>query len=138
MDPTFDETEIRSAERALEEALESPDPTAWVTHYTEDALFVGPGSPAVQGREGLLQMARAMNPLSSVSIRASRTGGSGNLAYAYGQASWVNGRPPDAGATTNVRFVIVWRREADGQWRVALEMLNAAEIREESSPAARS
>jgi ketosteroid isomerase-like protein len=25
-----------------------------------------------------------------------------------------------------MRFVIVWRKEADGQWRVAQEILNAA------------
>jgi uncharacterized protein (TIGR02246 family) len=126
MQPTFNESEIRSAERLLEKALESPDPTAWVYHYTEDAMFVGPGSPAVQGREALLQMARAMTPLSSVSIKALQTGGSGNMAYTYGEAAWVNGRPPKAGATTNVRLVIIWRKEADGQWRVAVELLNAA------------
>ena len=66
MQSTFDEAEIRSAERALETAPESPDATAWVYHYTEDAMFVGPGAPAVQGREALLAMAKAMQPLSSV------------------------------------------------------------------------
>ncbi len=126
MQSTFDKTEIRSAERALEKALGSPDPTAWVYHYTEDAVFVGPGAPAVQGREGLLQMARAMQPLSSVSITALRTEGDGNMAYTYGAATWVNGRPPNAGATTHVRMVIVWRKEADGEWRVTQELLNAA------------
>jgi ketosteroid isomerase-like protein len=65
-----------------------------------------------------------MKPLSSVSIKALRTEGYGNLAYIYGVASWVNGRPPIEGSTTNVRFVIVWRKEADGQWRVAQEILN--------------
>ena len=126
MKPEVSETEIRNAERALEAALESPDPTAWVYMYTEDAMFVGPGAPAVQGREALLEMARAMRPLSSVSIQALRTEGSGNLAYAYGLASWVSGRPANAGASVNMRFVIVWRKEADGQWRVAQEILNAA------------
>ena len=126
MQSTFNENEIRSAERALEKALESPDPTAWVYHYTQDAIFVGPGSPAVQGREALLQMANAMTPLSSVSITALRTDGSGNLAYSFGEATWVNGRPPNAGGTTNVRLVIVWHKEAVGQWRVAVELLNQA------------
>ena len=125
MQTTFDETEIRTAERALEAALESLDPTAWVYAYTEDAMFVGPGAPAVQGREALLQMAKAMKPLSSVSIKALRTEGNGNLAYVYGEASWVNGRSPSEGSTTNLRLVIVWRKEADGQWRVAQEILNA-------------
>ena len=122
----FDESEIRNAERSLAAAIESPDPTAWVYMYTEDAMFVGPGAPAVQGREALLEMARAMRPLSSFSIQALRTEGSENLAYAYGLASWVSGRPPNAGASVNLRFVIVWRKEADGQWRVAQEILNAA------------
>ena len=125
MQTTFDETEIRTAERALKAALESLDPTAWVYAYTEDAMFVGPGAPAVQGREALLQMAKAMKPLSSVSIKALRTEGNGNLAYVYGEASWVNGRSPNEGSTTNLRLVIVWRKEADGQWRVAQEILNA-------------
>ena len=125
MQTTFDETEIRTAERALEAALESLDPTAWVYAYTEDAMFVGPGAPAVQGREALLQMTKAMKPLSSVSIKALRTEGNGNLAYVYGEASWVNGRSPNEGSTTNLRLVIVWRKEVDGQWRVAQEILNA-------------
>ena len=124
MTPRLEE-EIRTAERALEAALQGPDPTAWVDCYTEDAVFVGPSTPAVHGREELLQMARAMTPLSSVSIVAERTEASGELACVYGRGSWVNGRPPNEGATTDVRFLIVWRRETDGAWRVSLELLNA-------------
>jgi uncharacterized protein (TIGR02246 family) len=125
MEARFDEAEIRAAERALEKALESPDPAAWVYAYTEDALFVGPGAPAVAGRAALLQVAGAMKPLSSVSIQALRTEGSGNLACVYGHGAWVSGRSSDAGPVTRVRFIIVWRKEADGQWRVAQELLNA-------------
>jgi ketosteroid isomerase-like protein len=34
---------IRGAEKALADAFEASDPTAWVDFYTEDAIFVGPG-----------------------------------------------------------------------------------------------
>jgi ketosteroid isomerase-like protein len=54
-----------------------------------------------------------------------RTDGSGNLATVYAHASWVSGRPSDARAITNVRLIIVWRKEADGQWRIAQELLHA-------------
>ena len=121
----FDGAEIRAAERALEQALQAPDPTTWVYSYTEDAVFVAPGAPAVQGRAALLQMAKAMKPLSSVSIQPIRTEGSAKLAFVYGHGSWVSGKPPDAGHVTKVRLIIVWRKEADGQWRVAQELLNA-------------
>jgi uncharacterized protein (TIGR02246 family) len=125
MELVIDEAEIRIAEHALAAALESPDPTAWVYEYTEDAVFVAPGAPAVEGREALLAMARAMKPMSSVSIKALRTEGFGKLAYVYGLASWVSGRSPNAGARVNLRLVIIWRKEADGKWRVAQEILNA-------------
>lgn len=119
----FDPREIRAAERAIITALESPDPTAWVYLYTEDAVFLEAGAPPVVGRQALLDMAKRMKPLSSVTISPERTVGVGNLAYVYCTASWVNGRPPDTGSTSRVRGVIIWLKEADGRWRVVQEVL---------------
>jgi len=119
----FDESEIRAAERRLEAALEASDPTAWVSEYTEDAVFDGGGDHPVRGREELLAMAMAMKPLSSVSIRPLRTEGHGDLAAVWIEASWVSGRPPDQGAGVDVRGMILWRKEPDGRWKVALEHL---------------
>jgi uncharacterized protein (TIGR02246 family) len=121
----FNEAEIRAAERVLVQALQSTDPQAWVYMYTEDAVFVAPGAPAVEGRAALLQMAKAMKPLSSVSLQPIRTEGSANLATVYAHGSWVSGRPAEGGAASRVRLIIVWRKEADGQWRIAQELLNA-------------
>ena len=121
----FDEAEIRAAERAMEQALEDDDPTKWVYSYTEDAIFAAPGGPTVVGRPALLEMAKAMKPLSSVRINTERTEGAGNIAVTYGTGSWVNGRPPAAGSTTVVRFSIVWRKEADGRWQISQELFNA-------------
>ncbi len=117
-DASFDENEIREAERRLEIALASPDRTAWVYEYTEDAVFDG-GQP-VEGRSALLQMAQSMAPLSSVSIRPLRTEGSTNLATVWCEATWVSG-PPDTGSVVEVRGMILWRKRSDGRWRVALE-----------------
>jgi len=115
----FDESEIRAAERALESALASTDRTAWVFEYTEDAVFDS-GAHIVQGREALLEMARNMNPLSSVSIRPLRTEGRADLAAVWCEASWVSG-PPETGTRVDVRGMILWRKEPDGRWRVAIE-----------------
>jgi ketosteroid isomerase-like protein len=125
---TFGEGELRAAEKELERALESPDPTAWVYHYTEDAVFVGPGGPAVQGRAALLDMAKAMHRLSSVVITPLRTETSGRVASVYARASWVTGAQTSAPTTTNVRGIMVWRKESDGRWRVAQELLHAEPV----------
>jgi ketosteroid isomerase-like protein len=119
---SFEPEEIRSAERAVIGALESNDPLAWVEYYTEDAVLLESGAPPVQGRPALLEMARVMKPLSSVIINPEHTEGNAKLAFVYGTGSWVNGRPPTTGNTTRVRLLMIWRKEADGHWRIAQEI----------------
>jgi uncharacterized protein (TIGR02246 family) len=118
----FDEAEIRAAERDLEASLAAADPTAWVFDYTEDGVFDAWGH-AVQGRAALLEMAQNMSPLSDMSIKALRTVGSGRLATVWCEASWVSGSEPDR-ARTEVRGILVWRKESDDRWRVALEHIS--------------
>ena len=117
----FDTNQIRVAERRVTAALTAPDVTAWVYEYTEDAVILEPASPPVSGRAALLELARSMKPIASATIDSEHIEGSGNLAYSYGIATWNSGRPPDATSTTRVRQILVWRREADGVWRIAME-----------------
>jgi ketosteroid isomerase-like protein len=119
----FDEASLRSAERELELALASDDPTAWVQHYAEDAVFDAGGDHAVQGRLALLEMARSMRPLSDVSIRPLRTEARGDLAAVWSEASWASGEAPDR-RMVHVRGILVWQRDRDGRWRVAMEHIS--------------
>lgn len=115
---------IRAAERALQEAVEAPEPTAWVDCYTEDAVFLAPGRPVIEGREALLAHARQMSRMSSLRIDPKSTDGDGDVAAVVAFASWVTGPRGSDAPTTRVRSLMVWRREADGHWRVCREMLN--------------
>jgi len=117
----FDTNQIRAAERRVTAALTAPDVTAWVYEYTEDAVLLESGAPPVSGRVALLELARSMKPIASGTINSDHIEGSGNLAYSHGTATWTNGRPPDATSITHVRQILVWRREADGVWRIAME-----------------
>jgi ketosteroid isomerase-like protein len=119
----FDESEIRAAEHRLETALGAADRTAWVFEYTADAVFDGGGEHAVVGRDSLLAMAASMRPLTEVSIRPLRTEGRDGLATVWAQASWVSGSAESNRTHVEVRGMILWRREADGVWRVAMEHL---------------
>jgi ketosteroid isomerase-like protein len=117
----FDTDQIRIAERRVIDALSAPDPTAWVYEYTEDAVIMEAAAAPIAGRAALLELARTMQPILSATIRSDHIEGSGTVAYSYGIASWVSRRPPDATSTTRVRQILVWRKEADGVWRIALE-----------------
>jgi uncharacterized protein (TIGR02246 family) len=116
---------LRAAEQALVASFEDADPAAWVDHYTDDAIFVAPGMAAIEGRDALLAHARQMTPLSSARIDAQTSDGDGDIAATLGSASWVNGPKGSDATTSRVRFLIVWRREPDGRWRIAREVLNA-------------
>ena len=120
---TSDISAIRAAERSLAQAFESPDLTAWVDSYTEDAIFVGPGVPAIEGRAALLEVAPHIS-ISSMEIEAQSTLGGGDLAATCGCATWVSGPKGSDAPTVRRRFLMVWRRDLDGAWRIAREMLN--------------
>jgi len=114
---------IRAAEEALAEAFEDADHTAWVNSYTDDAIFAGPGSPTIEGRAALLAIAPQI-AISAMEIVADSTIGAGGFAATTGRATWVSG-PRESGApTTRRRFLMVWRRDPDGRWRIARELLN--------------
>jgi ketosteroid isomerase-like protein len=69
-------------------------------------------------------MAMSMRPLSAVRIEDIKTEASGSVAAVYGRGSWVAGAGSASPTTGNVRVIIVWRKEDDGRWRVAQELLH--------------
>jgi ketosteroid isomerase-like protein len=77
---------IRAAEQALAQAFESPDPRAWVDFYTDDAIFVGPGMPAIEGRDALLEIAPQIS-ISSMEITAHSTLGTADFATTFGRGT---------------------------------------------------
>ena len=114
---------IREAEAGLAAAFEAPDPTAWVPYYTEDAIFSGPGAATIVGRAELLEAASGV-VISSMQISVDSTIGDGGFAATFGRATWVSGTKGSDAPVVRRRLLMVWRRETDGQWRIARELLN--------------
>ena len=117
------EAAIRRDLASLEAALQATDPTAWVYWYTEDAMFVGPGEAPVRGRAALLEMAKSMTPLRGLRIIPVRIESSGALAYAFARGQWLSGKPGTE-QVVRVRTLLALRRESDGHWRVAQELMH--------------
>jgi ketosteroid isomerase-like protein len=120
---TSDISDIRAAEKALAEAFESPERTAWVDFYTEDPVFVGPGAPAIEGRRAFLDVATQIS-ISSMELVVDSTVGTDDFAATLGRASWLSGPIGSDAPRVRRRFLMVWRREPDRRWRIARELLN--------------
>ena len=73
--------------------------------YTDDAVFVGPGVPAIEGRRAFLDVAPQIS-ISSMEIVADSTLGTDDFAATLGRASWVSG--PKGSDAPRVRRCCLW------------------------------
>ena len=83
----------------------------------------GPGAPAIEGRSAFLDAVPEIS-ISSMEIVADSTLGAGDFAATLGRATWASGPKGSDAPIVRRRFLMVWRREPDGRWRIAREMLN--------------
>lgn len=79
--------------------------------------------PAIEGRSALLDATPQIS-ISSMEITPDSTLGTGDFAATLGRATWVSGPKGSDAPTVRRRFLMVWRRELDGAWRIARELLN--------------
>ena len=117
----------RDAEWAA--AAEQRDVERSLECFTEDAVMYPPGMPVVAGKTAL--RAYVQSSLSIPGFRISwssseaRISPDGQLAYLFGRNSVTAPGPSGQLQTTYGRGVTIWRREADSQWRCAVDIWNA-------------
>ena len=93
------------------------------------SLVLPPGLPSVEGKAALREYVQASLRVPGFRITWVSTdvrfSPDGNLAYMFGQnavtLNGANGEP----MTTTGRAVTIWRRDADGVWRCAVDIWNA-------------
>jgi uncharacterized protein (TIGR02246 family) len=118
------EAEVRAQSRAVAEAEARKDADAVMPFWTEDAVVHFNGEAPLKGREPIGAMYRERLPrletfrAETDSVEISPGGG---LAWETG-TTFVT---LPGGAASSSKFLIVWRKEADGQWRIAACSLTA-------------
>jgi len=110
-------------------ASEGQDVEHILSYWTDDAVVLPPGLPAVVGKAALREYVRASLQIPGFRITWASTdvrfSPDGNLAYMFGRnAVTLNGADGEP-TTTMGRAVTVWRRESDGAWRCAVDIWNA-------------
>lgn len=117
---SIDEIEVAAALQSFVALLEDDDPRKRADIYTEDATFVMPGTPLIEGRAEMLTRLENGTVLRSVTITPSAIEARDGLAYAYGLFTCIQNDSP-----VTLRFLMVLRKQTDGAWRVAREFLAA-------------
>ena len=116
---------IEQVNTLFSEAIARGDAQAIAKLYTEDAILLPERGELVKGRQAIGEFWKtAMDGgVKSVTMTTLDVGGSGDLAHEVGTVLLrlqAEGRPP---ATASAKFVVVWKREADG-WKIHRDIWN--------------
>ena len=113
---------IQSDEKKWNDQFKGKDTEALVSHYADDAFFVGPG---VKGTDGSMAIRKAYadastDPNFSVTFGSDKidVAGSGDLAYARGHFSETYTDPQTKKAMkTSGSYITVYKKQSDGSWK---------------------
>ena len=104
--------------------------TDWVPgyvdlYYAENAEFLMPGAPAVEGREAI-KAAFASLPITSLKFEIQDIEGRGDLAYVRG-AYELTLAPPGAAAPVvdKGKYIEIWKKQTDGSWKSIRDIFNS-------------
>jgi ketosteroid isomerase-like protein len=118
----------RDAEWA-EFATEGSDVERILSYWTDDAVVIGPGMPAIVGKDALRQYVQDSLQIPGFRISWTTSDATlskdGTLAYLFSQNSVTVNGPDGAPVTTQGRAVTIWRREGDGEWRCVVDIWNS-------------
>jgi uncharacterized protein (TIGR02246 family) len=110
-------------------ASEGRDVEAILSYWTDDAVVFVPGLPPVSGKDALREyVLNSLNiPGFNISWKSTdvQVSADGSLAYMFGQNKVTMNGPDGAPFTSEGRAVTIWRFEADGEWRCAVDIWNS-------------
>ena len=123
---TAAEASVRARSRAVADAEARKDADAVMPFWAEDAVVHFNGEAPIVGREAIGAMYRQRLPR----LETFRAETNSVQVAPAGDMAWETGTtyvtlPGGGGAASSSKFLIVWEKESDGQWRIAACALTA-------------
>lgn len=107
------------------EFLLAKDVDKLVRLYTDDAVFMPPGHPAVRGRTDLKAWVENFPKVTKFDLRIEEVEGVGNLCYVRGTFS-MSMRPESGPPVDDFgKYVEVRKKQPDGNWLIAVDIFNS-------------
>ena len=115
--------EVDSLNRAMEQAFAKRDMLAVARFYADDGVILGPRGFRTAGRKDIDAYWRGLREPRSWKLDVLDVGGSRDDAWQLGRSTLVTGRP-GGDQTSVVNFIVIWKRQADGSLRIAMDFYN--------------
>jgi ketosteroid isomerase-like protein len=120
---------IRQADTAFETAASSGDVEAAMAMHMPDAMAFPPGQPMVSGSDAVRQLWTEMTAMPGFAISwqvdGTAAAAGGDLGYSWGTAQLTMNGPDGTPMTSEEKYVTVWRKDAAGAWKIAVDIFNS-------------
>ena len=119
-----DEKAVREADEQWSKVAEAKDLEKTVSFYDDDAVVMPPNQSMVTSKDGIRNLWKGLlDSLTSISWKTSRveTSKSGDMAYLVGTYELTM----KDGTKDRGKYCEVWRKKADGKWKVATDMFSS-------------
>jgi uncharacterized protein (TIGR02246 family) len=95
--------------------------------YAEDAVLMPPNQEMVRGRAAIQAYWQGLLDAGAkdVSLTTTHVASSGNVAYEAGTYQFTMAAPGAQPVTDRGKYLVGFRREADGKWRMAYDVFNS-------------
>src|SRR5882757_227310 len=126
--PNDDEQAIRQLDKDWSAAAQSKDVDKIVSFYADDASALPFNAPIATGKEQIRQVWAHLTSLPGFALTFGPTkievAKSGDLAYDIGTFE-LKTNDAQGNVTTEVgKYVVVWKKQADKQWKAVVDMFN--------------
>jgi ketosteroid isomerase-like protein len=121
--------EIEAVDEAYEKAVANQDVAAIVGLYTQDAFLLPPNSPVAKGADAIGAVLQAYIDAGAQSLELETTAldDQGDLVVEVGRYA-LGLQPPGVDAITDIgKYLQVFKRQADGSFRIAYDCFNSDE-----------
>src|SRR5262245_51000374 len=117
---------IESANAKFSEAFARGDAKALAAMYTSDAIAFPPDSEMIRGNEAIGEFWKATRDsgVQSAVLTTVDVERSGDLASEVGTVSLTIQAAGTAPTTATAKYVVVWKRQADGSWKLHRDIWN--------------
>ena len=124
-----DESAVREADAAWSKTAAAKDVEGFVAFFAEDGVSLPPNAPMLTEKESMRKgLSEAMaNPGFSLSWQAGKVEASrgGDLAYSMGTYQGTMNDAKGKPVTERGKYVSVWKKQADGKWKVVADIYNS-------------
>jgi ketosteroid isomerase-like protein len=127
--PTLDLEVEREGLLAADQAWSQSDLEEQFAFLADDAMYLGEGIPLVSGRDAIEEAWREEAQLPGFSLSWEPDGAvvsaRGDLGYTFGSNEISLNNAAGVRTTTKGKYVTIWRKQADGSWKVVVDIANS-------------